>query len=492
MDGNFEKQPKGFALLFFTELLERFGFYALQAILILYLSRWFHYSDNHAYLIYGAFSSLLYLMPVIGGYVADRFIGFRQAILFGAFFLVCGYLVMTYPKKETLFLGLSLVVFGNGFFKPNVSTILGDLYRINDPRRDAGFTLFYMGINIGALLPPLFIGILVAAYAWSSGFLVAAGGAALSFFIFLSGIRSIRHAGRTPSVSPLRSKKNKGGVYVVLLLGISVAIPAFYLLLHYPKEAVLTLIVFSLGVVGSVLFFLFREKTKQKQKLIACLLLILISIGFWAIYNQTFTSLMLFADRSMSKKFLGLSINAEFTQFFNPFFILFLSPFLSRLWLRLERGKINPSTPTKFGLGILFMAFGFFLLWAGLSLFSQEGLVSPWWLVFSYFLQTVGELLLSPIGLSMVTTLAPRHLVGMMMGVWFLTQSAAFAIGGALATFATVPAIISGEEAVPIYARAFGLYGLFSLGLAAISFCFVPYLKRLILGEAKLLPTPKE
>jgi POT family proton-dependent oligopeptide transporter len=225
--------------------------------------------------------------------------------------------------------------------------------------------------------------------------------------------------------------------------------------------------------------------------MVACLILIVISVGFWAIYNQTFTSLMLFADRNMSKNLLGFTIDAEFTQFFNPFFIILLSPVLSWLWIRLDEKGLNPSTPTKFTLGVLFMAIGFIVLGLGVKAFNIDGAASPWWLILSYFLQTIGELLISPIGLAMVTRLSPRHLVGMMMGVWFLTQSAAFAIGGGLATLSDVPKDIMGAASLGIYSHAFFIYGGISLVLAVISFALIPFLNRLIGKTNGIAPTPK-
>ncbi|MBI5272911.1 MAG: MFS transporter [Chlamydiia bacterium] len=483
-------QPKGLSLLFFTELWERFGFYMVQTILILYMSQGLHYSDTKSYLLYGAFSSLLYLTPVLGGYIADRYIGFRQSILLGAILFAVGYAVMAIPSSHAFFLGLSIVVLANGLFKPSVSSIVGHLYTHDDPRREGGFTIFYMGINIGSLIPPLFVGALVAAYTWGSGFLAASLGMLISLVTFALGCRGLRGVGQMPSASPLK-KGNKGLFYLLFFAGLIALIALARLLLVFPAEADIVLVVASLAIVGSVLFFLFKERPEQRKKLFACLVLILISVGFWALYNQTFTSLMLFADRNMSKQFLGLTIDAEFTQFFNPFFIVLLSPFLNWLWSWLEKKKLNPSTPTKFSLGVLFMACGFLYLWIGTHFFSTGPESSPWWLVISYLLQTVGELLLSPIGLAMVTRLSPNHLVGMMMGVWFLTQSAAFAIGGGLAVFSNIPTGTTQIAALGIYSHSFLIYGLISLALTVISFSLVPFLKRLIGIPSGPIMTPK-
>lgn len=485
-------QPKGLYLLFFTELWERFGFYMVQTILVLYMSHGLNYSDTKAYLVYGAFSSMLYLTPVAGGYIADKYIGFRQSVILGGILFIIGYAIMAIPDQRWLFLGLSIVIIGNGFFKPNVSSIVGDLYTADDPRREGGYTLFYMGINIGALVPPIFAGALVASYSYGSGFWVASFGMIISIITFLAAKGSLGNAGMMSSNSPVyRSKAFRMSFYMALFVGIIAAIGICHLLLYHPEETNILLIFSSIGIVAALLFYLYKESIEQKRKMIACLILIVISVGFWAVYNQTFTSLMLFADRNMSKDLLGFTIDAEFTQFFNPFFIVVLSPILSWLWVRLDQKEMNPSTPSKFALGIIFMAVGFFALGLGVTYFHSDGMASPWWLILSYFLQTIGELLISPIGLAMVTRLSPKHLTGMMMGVWFLTSAAAFAIGGGLATISDVPKDITGDASLGIYVHAFYVYGGLSAVLGVIAFALVPFLKRLIGSTDGPIPTPK-
>lgn len=481
-----QKQPRGLSLLFFTELWERFGFYTLQTIIILYMTKGLRLTDTNAYLLYGTFSSMLYLTPVLGGYLADRYLGFQRAIIIGGILLTVGYLLTAIPDEQLFFLGLSVIIVANGLFKPNVSSIVGDLYRQGDPRKDGGFTLFYMGINIGSLLPPLVAGWLVTAYGWHAGFLLAAIGMLIGLFTFVMGRKKLRSCGVMPAASPLRSKGESFTFHALFYGGILVAIGLLLILFRFPAETDIVLALASVLVVGAVIYFLTKEKKIQRNKMIACLILIIISIGFWAIYNQTFTSLMLYADRNMGKQLFGITIDAEFTQFFNPFFIILLSPILSQLWIWLNQKRRNPSTPMKFSLGVLMMALGFFLLGFAGKYAGSSGEVSPWWLIGSYFLQTIGELLLSPIGLAMITTLSPKHLVGMMMGVWFLTQSAAFAIGGGLATFASVPAKTGASDALKIYDHAFLVYGSISLVLAIASMVLVPYLKRLIHGPAQM------
>ena len=473
--------PQGLYLLFFTELWERFGYYTLATIIVLYLVQGMKIPDARAYLLYGAFSALLYLTPALGGYLADRYLGFQRSIVLGGVLFIVGYGITALPGSSQLFfIGLAILVVANGFFKPNVSSIVGTLYGPNDPRRDGGFTLFYMGINIGSLIPPLFIGVVVHYYGWHIGFLFAAVGMLIGMITFAVGHARLGSKGTMPEYSPLQQKRRKLGFHVFLLIGILAAIALLQLCFAYPGSTNILVVIGSLLILAVVVYFLLKEKKVQRDKMIASLILIAISVGFWALYNQTFSSLMLFADRNMNMNFLGFKINAEFTQFFNPFFIILLSPVLSRFWIKAAKKSKNPSTPMKFALGVLFIALGFLLLAVGANYFGHAGLTSPWWLVMSYFLQTIGELLLSPVGLAMITVLSPRRLVGMMMGVWFLSQAAAFAIGGELATLAAIPNGLSSAASLPIYAHAFTVFGWITLGLAVVSFALVPYLKRLI------------
>jgi POT family proton-dependent oligopeptide transporter len=485
-----QRQPKALFLLFFTELWERFGFYMVQTILILYMTKGFLYSDAKADLLYGTYGSMLYLTPVFGGYIADRFMGYRHSIILGGLLLMVGYLIMIIPERQALFLGLGVMAIANGFFKPNVSALVGDLYETNDPRRESGFTLFYMGINLGSVMPPIFAGVLVAAFSWSAGFLVASLGMFISFLTFISGKQLLGRSGAVPRSSPIATG-NSFRFYSILSLLILVLLGVTQLLFSFPEESAFILIGSSLIITASIIVFVFKEKMEARRKLTACLILILISMGFWALYNQTFISLTLFADRNMSKEFLGITLNAEGSQFFNPFFIILLSPFLSWFWFYLDKKKKNPSIPFKFTLGMFFMAAGFLFLWTGTHFFSSGSQASPWWLVGSYFLQTIGELLISPIGLAMVTRLAPKHLTGMIMGVWFLTQSGAYALGGGLATLSSVPQGVSEKIALTIYSHAFLVYGSIALVLAILSSFLIPYLKRLISSPSESVGTPK-
>ncbi len=477
------KQPRGLPLLFFSELWERFGYYTVNTIIVLYMITVLKMSDAHADVLYGTFSALIYLTPVAGGYLADRFLGFQRSIIFGGIIYIIGYIITAIPGQEYLFIGLSFVILGNGFFKPNVSSLVGELYGKNDPRRVAGFTIFYMGINIGSLLPPLFIGAVVDNISWNAAFMFAGGGMLIGVIIFLLFRSRLGQHGlypRKPNIKSQSEITRKLSHKFLVLLGTGLILTIFLINVAFvhPQATTYILIATNIIAITAVVFFLFKEEVSERNKMIAALILIIISIGFWAVYVQTFSSMMLFAKRNMAKGFLGFHINPEFTQFFNPFFILLFAPFISKLWLKL--GKYNPSIPVKFALGVLFSGLGFVVLAFAINHFSHHGLLSPWWLVTAYGITTIGELCLSPVGLAMITELSPKHLVGMMMGVWFLSLSAAFAIGGQLATIAAAPDNVSPVITQSIYHHAFLIYGMIALLLSVIAFAAAPFLKKLI------------
>lgn len=473
-------QPKGLYPLFFTEMWERFGFYTVQAILILYITNGLRYPDAQAYLLYAAFSALIYLTPVVGGYLADHWLGFRKAVNIGGVLFILGYALMAIPGKTALFWGMSLVVVANGFFKPNVSSMVGDLYQGDDPRRDGGYTIFYMGINIGSIFPPIFSGPLVNRYGWNSGFLCASVGITLGLLTFLSYRKKLASLGTVPLKSPLHVPRRRFFYLSVLWLGIAGAVVTIHWLFSMPQQTDTVLIFSTIAIIGAIVRFLFKETHQQRRKLWAVLILLAISAGFWAIYNQTYTSVMLFADRNMVKEIFDFEIDPEFMQFYNPLFILIFAPILSWLWSWLGARNQNPSTAAKFSTGVLLLACSYLVLGLGARLFaSPEGEASPWWVVLNSLFLTLGELLLGPIGLAMITRFVPRPLVGMMMGVWFLTLSLGFAIGGRLGALAAVPPEATRLQSLEVYSNAFLTYGALGVGLAILGYLITPAIKKL-------------
>jgi proton-dependent oligopeptide transporter, POT family len=475
-----QRQPKGLYLIFFTGIWERFGFYTLQAIIILYMTKELMLPDHQANLLYAAFSALLYITPIIGGFLADRYLGFQRAIIIGGLLFIAAYILASSTDIFIFYLGLSTLICANGLFKPAISSLVGDLYTAHDTRRDSGFTLFYMGINIGALIPPLISGVLIAKFGWHSGFVIAAAGMIIGQIIFIGGKKILGNAGVYPAKKPNQTPPSLG-FYFLLAFGIIFLIGFCQLAFYYPGITNGLVAITAIIILGIVAFFMVKESPLQRKKMLASLILIAISIAFWALYNQTFSSMMLFADRNMNKQLLGFPIDAETTQFFNPFFIILLSPFLSRLWVRMDQVGLSLSIQIKFAMGVLFMSLGFLLFAFGSHFFGVNGMVSPGWICLGYLLQTIGELLLSPIGLAMITVLCPNYLVGMMMGIWFFSQAISFAFSGMLANLAAVPAgFLTTTQSLAIYSHAFTMYGAIGLSMAFISLLLVPFLSYMI------------
>ncbi len=473
-------QPKGLYVLFLTEMWERFGYYTLTTILVLYLSQALHFSDDQSYLLFSALNAMMYLTPVAGGYIADRWLGYRQSIYCGGVLLLIGYLLAATSNLHLFYLGLGFLVLGNGLFKPNVSSIVGTLYGENDPRREGGFTLFYMGINVGALVPPLFTGWVVNHWGWHIAFIFAGIGMLISVVTLFAGRKILGVCGTMPETSTLRlSAFHRVRFYTWFIVAMVIALAVFEVVLYYPAQANWLLIIASFVILLFVLKMIFKNTTHWRNKMLASLILIVLSLMFWALYNQTFTSLMLFANRNLDLTLFGIPITPEFTQFYNSFFIIAISPLLSWLWVKLDPYHLNPSIPTKFAMGIGFMGVGFVILGVAATWFGHGGIISGWWLVLSYLSQTIGELVLSPIGLAMITVLSPKESVGTMMGVWFLTLAAAYAVSGELSLLASIPDKLNLTQSLAVYSHAFWLYGIMALILTLVSIALIPYLKKL-------------
>ncbi|MCD6048175.1 MAG: dtpA 1 [Gammaproteobacteria bacterium] len=474
-------QPKGLFVLCFSEMWERFGNMTILTLMVLYLTKQLHYADHYAYLLSGAFSAFLYITPAVGGSLASRILGFQRAILIGGGLLAIGYFTIATTTQFAFFVGLSLLILGNGFFKPNVSSIVGELYAAGDSRRESGFTLFYMGINLGNLLPPIFIGKLVNAYGWHSGFVLAGVGMLISLAIFLSGRRYLDGVGEVPKHSILnQSPVERARFNLLFVLGIIISVFAVFGALKVPQLSNVILLICSVLIICYIVLTTFSLEKSERNGMLVCLILTVISVAFWAIYMQVFSSLLLFADRNMSMQFLGMTINAEMTPGFESFFVLVFAPVLSLLWPYLAKRGLNPSYSMKFAVSILGIALAQFVLAFGIKFFSHNGLTSPWWIVLTYFMLAVMELVLSPIGLAMVTALTPKKYIGLMMGVWFLALAAAFSVGGLLATIASVPPNSSVLASQDIYMHAFFKFGCIGLFFGLIALALVPKLKKMV------------
>ena len=388
--------PRGLATLFFTEMWERFSYYGMRALLILYMvgstmKPGLGFPEGRAAQIYGIYTMAVYLMGVPGGFVADRWLGHYRAVLVGGIIIACGHFSMAIPGLPFFYLGLGLIVIGTGLLKPNVSTIVGSLYSRDDTRRDAGFSIFYMGINLGAFIAPLITGWLGQKINWHAGFAAAGVGMVIGLIQYVYGKKYL-----TP-VSPIgkQTTETQG---------------------QKPEAA-------NEPFTGA-----------DWARISAAVILTLFALLFWAGFEQAGSSLNLFADRATRLQVLGWTYPSSWFQSVEPLFVIIFSPIFAWIWLSLASRE--PSSPAKFTLGLLFLSLSFLLIVPAAHIFERSGLrVSPWWLIGLYFLQMLGELCLSPVGLSMVTKLSPPRVVGLMMGVWFFATAMGNYVAGWVAGF---------------------------------------------------------
>ena len=479
--------PRGLFVLFATEMWERFSYYGMRALLILYLTKHFLFGDKSAGLVYGSYASLVYAMPVIGGLIADRYLGFKKAILFGAVLLVCGHFGMAFegPPSEIVdgkvvrhsayeqifYLSLAFIVVGVGFLKASISTVVGQLYEEQDPRRDSGFTIFYMGINLGALVATLVCAYLGETYGWRYGFGLAGIGMLIGLITFLRGGRYLVGVGNPPEQAGLSVKILPGVTReaIVYLTGI-LAVVLVWQLIQNTGELGLMLSGFGLIVISWVVWFSLSQCSgEERDRMLVMLLLIVLSVFFWALFEQAGSSLTLFTDRNVA---MGSIFTAGMFQSFNPLFIILLAPLFAWVWVKLAEKGREPTTPMKFGLGIVQVGLGFAVLVFGASLADPNGKVAVVWLALMYLLHTTGELCLSPVGLSMVTKLSVARVGGMMMGVWFLSSSfAAYVAGviaGAMAIAGNDVDVAIGHESLSVYTEVFEKLAVVAIGLGGV------------------------
>jgi POT family proton-dependent oligopeptide transporter len=421
---DFLGHPKGLFVCFATEMWERFSYYGMRALLILYLTKHWEFTDATSYLIYGAYTSLVYIMPVFGGMLADQILGSKKAVTYGAILLVFGHLGMTVESNEQIFyLSLALIVSGVGFLKPNISTMVGALYEEGDPRRDSGFTIFYMGINIGAFTATLLCGYLGEEIGWAYGFGAAGIGMLLGLFIFLWGQKYLEGLAE-PSSNKYMTKVN-GISYEnwAYISGVVMVLVTWFLVQNSQLVGQL-LGGFGVIFIGAwLLYALLKCAPEERDRLIVVGILILFSLIFWALFEQAGSSLNILTDRGVDRVVFGWEVPASMFQSLNAGFIFTIAPLFALLWIALAKRNMEPSTPIKFSIGIVLVGLGFLALVYGMK--SSEGLqTGVIWIVLIYLLHTLGELCLSPVGLSSVTKLSPQRIVGFMMGMWFFASAA--------------------------------------------------------------------
>jgi POT family proton-dependent oligopeptide transporter len=479
--------PKGLFVCFATEMWERFSYYGMRALLILYLTKHWEFTDATSYLIYGAYTSLVYIMPVFGGMLADQILGSKKAVTYGAILLVFGHLGMTIESSEQIFyLSLALIVSGVGFLKPNISTMVGALYKDGDPRRDSGFTIFYMGINIGAFTATLLCGYLGEQVGWSYGFGAAGIGMLFGLIIFLWGQKYLEGLAEPPSNKYLEKMKGISYEYWAYISGIFMVLATWFLVQNSQLVGQL------LGGFGAVfigawlLYALFRCDPEERDRLIVVGILILFSLIFWALFEQAGSSLSILTDRGVDRVMFGWEVPASMFQSLNAGFIFTIAPLFAMLWIALAKRNMEPSTPIKFSIGIVFVGLGFLALVYGMK--SSEGLQTGiFWIVLIYLLHTLGELCLSPVGLSSVTKLSPQRIVGFMMGMWFFASAAGNYVAGLIAkATASESSGKSGDVFTLAQKQSFmDVYtdvGLIAIGCGLFLAAITPLLKKLMHG----------
>ena len=421
---DFLGHPKGLFVCFATEMWERFSYYGMRALLILYLTKHWEFTDATSYLIYGAYTSLVYIMPVFGGMLADQILGSKKAVTYGAILLVFGHLGMTVESNEQIFyLSLALIVSGVGFLKPNISTMVGALYEEGDPRRDSGFTIFYMGINIGAFTATLLCGYLGEEIGWAYGFGAAGIGMLLGLFIFLWGQKYLEGLAEPPSNKYMTKINGISYENWAYISGVVMVLVTWFLVQNSQLVGQL-LGGFGVIFIGAwLLYALLKCAPEERDRLIVVGILILFSLIFWALFEQAGSSLNILTDRGVDRMIFGWEVPASMFQSLNAGFIFTIAPLFALLWISLAKRNMEPSTPIKFSIGIVLVGLGFLALVYGMN--SSEGLqTGVIWIVLIYFLHTLGELCLSPVGLSSVTKLSPQRIVGFMMGMWFFASAA--------------------------------------------------------------------
>ncbi len=490
--------PKGLFYLFFAELWERFSFYGMRALLTLYMVNEVFEAlatrDIAAAAVYASYGSLVYASTVIGGRISDTILGMRQSIFLGGILMAIGHFVLAIPGNITFFLALAFIVVGNGFFKPNISTFVGSLYKDGDTRKDSGFTIFYMGINIGGFVAPLLCGWLGREYGWHYGFGLAGVGMLTGLVFFWSGIKkNVFGDNGLPPDNGAYEKKVMGlpqKILVPLLAFLSAPVIA-YLLSSYQdigggntflgEQNIVNLIFKIIGVV--ILLYLGYIMSKctpdERKKLIVAVFITLFMTIFWGFHELSGSVITLFAARNVNLVW----IDAAQTNALNSMWIIILSIPISLLWGYLSRKNLNPRTPYKFATGLALAGISFYVLAISGNSADENGMVPFSYLMIMYFLLSVGELFMSPVGLSKITDLSPKRIVAFMMGIWFLSSAYAFQVVGFIGKQLAIESTdtnVSGLATLDTYIGGFDLIAKYALGASVIVFILSPILKRMM------------
>jgi len=493
--------PKGLFVCFATEMWERFSFYGMKYLLMLYLTKYHLFDDGAGYDVLGAYAGLVYAMPVIGGMLADRYLGMRKAVIFGGCLLVLGHLGMAIEGTQaivssdgtvvrddsalqTFYFSLALIIMGVGFLKPNISTIVGRLYAENDPRRDGGFTIFYMGINLGSFTATILCGWLGEAFGWRYGFGAAGIGMILGLIVFIWGQRYLKGAAE-PSNPALLKEKLLAGLSreAVIYLGAIAGLFLVWQLVQFNWLVHDILLGLSFVVLLGLAWFLVKHCTKvERERMIVLIILTVSTVVFWALFEQSAASMTLFADRIIDRDLGVATVTATQVGSLNALFIVTVAPLFAWLWTFLAKRGWEPSTPVKFALGIIQAGLGFGALVVGAQYPDAAGKVAFIWIALAYLLHTTGELCLSPVGLSAVTKLAVPRVVGVMMGSWFLATAYAELVAAQISKLAAVKTdagvVTDMVAALATYNELFSKLFWIGLGIGLLMLLISPLLRR--------------
>lgn len=517
--------PKGLYICFATELWERFSFYGMKYLLLLYLTKYHLFSDGEGLEVLGSYAGLVYTLPVIGGMLADRYLGMKKSVIFGGTLLCLGHLLMAVEGHQAVqyvagtiltsdltlnngtvlsagtqltetikiqdlaalnvfYLALSLIVVGVGFLKPNISTIVGQLYSKDDPRRDSGFTIFYMGINLGSFAATIICVYLGETYGWRYGFGAAGIGMLFGLLTFTKGLKYLRGLAEPPNVEVLSEKiwgliSREHLIYLTAILSLSL----FWLVIqHEPVVFAAQQVLLIVSGVGLISYAALKGSREEFQQMLVLMVLIGSTIVFWALFEQAAGSMTLFADRVVERNIAGIEITAGQFGALNAGFIIMLALPFAALWVWLEKYRLNPNIPIKFALGIIQAGLGFGVLVFGAQFPDEAGKISLWWLVLAYLIHTTGELCLSPVGLSAVTKLAIHRVVGLSMGVWFLATALSETLAMRLGKLAAIDThggeVNSVSENLIIYTQLFEFLMWIGIGTGIVILLISPLLKR--------------
>ena len=467
-------QPKGLYMLFFAEMWERFSYYGMRALLIFYLTQHWLLNDSKSNLIYGAYTSLVYITPVLGGYLADRYLGQRKAVLFGGILLAIGHATMAVegvggqddPTINVFWAALAFIIVGSGFLKANISVMVGQLYKLTDVRRDGAYTIFYMGINLGAAVGTILVGYLGQTIGWGYGFGLAGIGMIAGLIVFVLGKSSLRGNGEAPN--PL-SRSTEITLYGVGLAAVAV----IWALVQYQSVIQNLLIVSGVGLLGYVIYEAFKLDKHARDRIFAILFLIALNPLFWGLFEQAGGSFNLYTDRYVA---IG-DVPAALFQSINPIYIIILAPLFAGLWVTLGRRGLEPSAPAKFGLALAQVGLGFLVFVWGAQSVGPAAMTPVIFVFLLYLLHTTGELCLSPVGLSAMNRLAPKFMASLIMGAWFyMTAVGNFVAGKIGEATGGEGGEMSKEATLDIYSKI----GWITIGVAVVVLLVSPFIKKLM------------